>query len=307
MGFTVLGETSATVIFFLLTYHSLPSPFRYLEGSLYIIDVSQSVEHDHPHAMEFLRKDCLNVCEFFGKRAGSPVLQLRTLFELVVSDAAAVRTNVRTAMGDEILEQLANSFGDDPETMELHLVDLWLEHLLEQAVIRGEEQTEAELNENTIEEEVFKSIFIPRTLDDVMLLEKEMDRLARGEKLEYGAVTGIQGAQEESPAVVQVMGETVEPVQKAALPAQESIGVETAEKKDEQDSKSEDGSDDDSSGSDSDDEHAAGTKPSGPKRLEDKAAKKERKAQAKQEKREKRKSKIPKAVKKRKEKEASRR
>lgn len=34
---------------------------RYQSGSVYIIDVSQSVEHDHPHALEFLRKDCVNV------------------------------------------------------------------------------------------------------------------------------------------------------------------------------------------------------------------------------------------------------
>ncbi|WAR23241.1 RIOK1-like protein [Mya arenaria] len=31
------------------------------DGDLYVIDVSQSVEHDHPHALEFLRKDCTNV------------------------------------------------------------------------------------------------------------------------------------------------------------------------------------------------------------------------------------------------------
>ena len=35
--------------------------FRYHEGVIYVIDVSQSVEHDHPHALEFLRKDCTNV------------------------------------------------------------------------------------------------------------------------------------------------------------------------------------------------------------------------------------------------------
>lgn len=34
---------------------------RYHSGDAYIIDVSQSVEHDHPHALEFLRKDCSNV------------------------------------------------------------------------------------------------------------------------------------------------------------------------------------------------------------------------------------------------------
>lgn len=38
-----------------------PGPRRYHGGGVYIIDVSQSVEHDHPHALEFLRKDCANV------------------------------------------------------------------------------------------------------------------------------------------------------------------------------------------------------------------------------------------------------
>ena len=41
----------------------------YHQHQLFIIDVSQSVEHDHPHAMDFLRKDCLNVTEFFRKKA----------------------------------------------------------------------------------------------------------------------------------------------------------------------------------------------------------------------------------------------
>jgi serine/threonine-protein kinase RIO1 len=34
---------------------------RYFNDEIYIIDVSQSVEHDHPHALEFLRKDCTNI------------------------------------------------------------------------------------------------------------------------------------------------------------------------------------------------------------------------------------------------------
>lgn len=33
----------------------------YHDGSIVIIDVSQSVEHDHPMALEFLRKDCSNI------------------------------------------------------------------------------------------------------------------------------------------------------------------------------------------------------------------------------------------------------
>lgn len=33
----------------------------FLNEEIYIIDVSQSVEHDHPHALDFLRKDCTNI------------------------------------------------------------------------------------------------------------------------------------------------------------------------------------------------------------------------------------------------------
>ena len=33
----------------------------YYEDTVYVIDVSQSVEHDHPHALEFLRRDIANV------------------------------------------------------------------------------------------------------------------------------------------------------------------------------------------------------------------------------------------------------
>jgi RIO kinase 1 len=48
----------------------------YHEGRAYFIDVSQSVEHDHPHALEFLRKDLVNVNDFF-RRKGVAVLGLK--------------------------------------------------------------------------------------------------------------------------------------------------------------------------------------------------------------------------------------
>eukprot|EP00494_Astrolonche_serrata_P024569 UN24828 len=40
----------------------------YLNKQLYIIDVSQSVEHDHPKALTFLQMDCRNVNNFFRKQ-----------------------------------------------------------------------------------------------------------------------------------------------------------------------------------------------------------------------------------------------
>jgi len=35
--------------------------YRYNDGEIVMIDVSQAVEHEHPYALEFLRKDCTNI------------------------------------------------------------------------------------------------------------------------------------------------------------------------------------------------------------------------------------------------------
>lgn len=51
-------------------------------GKLVVIDVSQSVEHDHPHSLEFLRMDIGNVTRFFKER-GARVLGMKRLFEVL--------------------------------------------------------------------------------------------------------------------------------------------------------------------------------------------------------------------------------
>lgn len=37
------------------------------DNKVYMIDVSQSVEHDHPMALDFLRRDCAVMNDFFRK------------------------------------------------------------------------------------------------------------------------------------------------------------------------------------------------------------------------------------------------
>ncbi|KAK1339688.1 hypothetical protein QTO34_018243 [Cnephaeus nilssonii] len=72
---------------------SLPVwPAGTVVGVLYIIDVSQSVEHDHPHALEFLRKDCANVNDFFLKH-NVAVMTVRELFEFV-TDPSITQENM---------------------------------------------------------------------------------------------------------------------------------------------------------------------------------------------------------------------
>lgn len=53
-----------------------------LDDEIYIIDVSQSVEQDHVMALEFLRKDCTNVNEYFRKREVA-TLSVRELFDFI--------------------------------------------------------------------------------------------------------------------------------------------------------------------------------------------------------------------------------
>nr|CAB3483622.1 unnamed protein product [Digitaria exilis] len=60
----------------------------YFEGHLYIIDVSQSVDLDHPSALDFLKEDCLHVSDFFKKR-GVAVMPVIDLFNFVVDQNIA--------------------------------------------------------------------------------------------------------------------------------------------------------------------------------------------------------------------------
>ncbi len=60
----------------------------YHGGTLYIIDVSQSVGHDHPQAFDFLRTDMHNVGVFF-RRHGVDTLRDRAVFDFVRAAPAA--------------------------------------------------------------------------------------------------------------------------------------------------------------------------------------------------------------------------
>ena len=54
----------------------------YHEQQLWCIDVSQSCEHDHPMALEFLRRDCSVINEFFSRKKVF-VLTTRNFFKFV--------------------------------------------------------------------------------------------------------------------------------------------------------------------------------------------------------------------------------
>ncbi|KAJ2156046.1 Serine/threonine-protein kinase rio1 [Coemansia sp. RSA 552] len=81
----------------------------YHAKQLFIIDVSQSVEHEHPYALDFLRHDCNNVTEYFRKRGNVRTMSLRRLFEFV-TDATGVEPANSTDDDDD-----SQSSGDEEE------------------------------------------------------------------------------------------------------------------------------------------------------------------------------------------------
>ncbi|XP_053100380.1 serine/threonine-protein kinase RIO1 [Hemicordylus capensis] len=114
----------------------------YHSGEVCIIDVSQAVEHDHPHALEFLRKDCANINDFFRKYDVA-VMTVRELFEFV-TDPSITSENM----------------------------DAYLEKAMEIASERTEEERS---NQDNVDEEVFKRAYIPRTLTEVKNYERDVD------------------------------------------------------------------------------------------------------------------------------------
>ncbi|QRW06600.1 atypical/RIO/RIO1 protein kinase [Ceratobasidium sp. AG-Ba] len=245
----------------------------YHNAHLYIIDVSQSVEHDHPSAFDFLRKDIQNVEAFFG--TGVRTLGSRRVFDFVTK------------------EDITQGQGEDASTIE-PVLQRWLDEEPEHAKESGAagaqaapafNQPEAQNDRAPARSEeqddaVFLKSYIPRTLNDVYDPERDIARLQRGEgkDLIYGDLTGVVPLNE---------GKIVNKGEKGS-------DVDDSET-DEADS---DGSDDEGpEGAGAEDEFVE-KKPRG-KRHEDKDAKKERKKAAKEEAREKRKHKMPKAEKKR--------
>jgi len=70
-------------------------------GRVAVIDVSQSVGVDHPRSLEFLKRDCLNVNQFFGKKLDG-VVPLQALFQFIVSkNFNADLMRIRTDAHDE--------------------------------------------------------------------------------------------------------------------------------------------------------------------------------------------------------------
>ncbi|KAJ8935012.1 hypothetical protein NQ318_020658 [Aromia moschata] len=131
----------------------------YHNNKIYIIDVSQSVEHDHPHALEFLRKDCTNITEYFKKKDVA-TMGIKQLFDFI-TDPTINEGNM-----DQCLDMLA-------------------EKAAEKSEVTPSEQ---------IDEEVFKQAYIPKRLTEVIDFERDINQAKAGiaNDLVYKTLIGLK-------------------------------------------------------------------------------------------------------------------
>lgn len=132
----------------------------YVDGKIVTIDVSQSVEHDHPHAFDFLRKDCLNITDFFRKNQVA-TMTVKELFDFI-TDVTVVEENMEQCL-EKISERIADRDLDSMNAQE------------------------------KIDEEVFLKTFIPKRLDEVVHVERDIAKAKMGDAddLMYKIITGL--------------------------------------------------------------------------------------------------------------------
>lgn len=120
----------------------------YHKKKLYIIDVSQSVEHDHPRSLEFLRMDIKNVTDYFKKK-GVHTFTERRLFDFITS----------------------YDYPNDQETLPGVLA----------TIPRASDDEKFPETEDGVAEQVFRKAFMPQNLNQVYDFERDAEKVERGE------------------------------------------------------------------------------------------------------------------------------
>jgi RIO kinase 1 len=115
----------------------------------WIIDVSQSVEHDHPRSLDFLRMDIKNVSDFCRRKEVS-VLSERKVFEYIIAPGGSIQLNEAKTNIDRLMAQRNDA--DEEETAQ-----------------------------EEVDTEVFRKQYIPQTLDQVYDAERDANQLREGD------------------------------------------------------------------------------------------------------------------------------
>mmetsp|Transcript_34171 Transcript_34171/g.33752 ORF Transcript_34171/g.33752 Transcript_34171/m.33752 type:complete len:176 (-) Transcript_34171:172-699(-) len=117
----------------------------YFKDQLYIIDVSQSVELDHPMALDFLRRDCVNINDYFDKQ------------------------NIQTLTTEKAFDFITDTKISSKD------MDSTLKALLEQNEEEIKSMTFEERRKREMDDKVFQQMYIPRNLQ--LMSFEDIDKL----------------------------------------------------------------------------------------------------------------------------------
>lgn len=126
----------------------------YQEKQIWMIDVSQSVEHDHPMALDFLRRDCTVMNDFFRKN-GVYVLTTHKLFNYVTD--ITFDESMQEEMLNNLLKEAQNGYSE------------------------GEMQ----------KDKVFEQVYIPRSLMELSHVDIDREQ-SMGVETFYENLTGLR-------------------------------------------------------------------------------------------------------------------
>mmetsp|Transcript_9371 Transcript_9371/g.27988 ORF Transcript_9371/g.27988 Transcript_9371/m.27988 type:complete len:571 (+) Transcript_9371:87-1799(+) len=150
------------------------------KSQVYVIDVSQSVETDHPSALDFLRKDASNVNDYFSKVGNLNVMTTRQLFEFITTviptDSTIDESTAEMNYLEETMKEVETSFKE-------------MSSKTEQERRKNDQQ-------NQVDEAVFMSSFLPRSLNQVA--DYDIQQIAKGnvEETYAHAVAALTGNQD---------------------------------------------------------------------------------------------------------------
>lgn len=159
--------------------------------------------------MDFLRKDCSNINDFFRKK-NVPVLTVKELFDFVT----------------------------DPTINEENMSD-YLNKLMD---IASNRTNLAELEK--LNDEVFKHSYIPYTMNDVVDIERDFRRAKQGENLIYTTLLGLNpdlSKPRDAPVILDKEKEDEQENQSDESSDEEEDDSEESEESSETESESEDG------------------------------------------------------------------
>jgi RIO kinase 1 len=148
----------------------------YHEGAVIVIDVSQSVDLDHPRALDFLRRDAVTVASFFARR-GVVTLSTRACFDFVTDPRPLSRAEEEAALDAALAAAEADEADGAADAAD------------------GADGANAPPTADDAADAVFMAAHIPRRLADVDDCERDAGRLAQGgraaEGIFYQALAGM--------------------------------------------------------------------------------------------------------------------